>query len=326
MPVETTLFSTTAHRSVKKTQLEHFVMDGRADQRDCRWPRCAPKHGEVAGKLWKKSKNMEPYSKSRKYRCKESHPSTVQILVWLLQTVWPVRRQNSTVQIPNTEASWHCTTLQEGSAGQLLVRSCSCRRCQVRHQRFRFVFQLGAVKFSHAVQRHCVAEPISWVRKLESQGESVEFGKSNLKFGLCVPISAPFCQIYPKSPRWCAMNFTSWFIMSNYHQISRIISTIISSLANWDITYRRHCLLARPTNMRPTNFSHIQQPWLYALRICDKSRTMDSQSCNDMCFTKQRQQQHFSNQVHNWEVYELALLVADHRRPALKKNIHFFLF
>ena len=215
----------------RKHQLEHFVMDGRADQRDYRWPRCAPKHGEVAGKLWKKSKNMEQYSKSRKYRCKESHPSTVQIPVWLLQTVWPVRRQNSTVQILKPEASWHCTTLQEGSAGQLLVRSCSCscRRCQVRHQRFRFVFQFGAVKFSHAVQRHGVAEPISWVRKLESQGESVEFGKSNLKFGLCVPFLPLFAR-YILNPQdgvpWISPAGLSWANIPNYFHYHQFIGQL----------------------------------------------------------------------------------------------------
>ena len=50
---------------------------------------------------------------------------------------------------------------------------------------------------------------------------------------------------------------------------------------------------------------------------------MASQSCNDMCFTKQRQQQHFSNQIKNWRVYELALLMADHRHPAPRKTLLF---
>ena len=43
--------------------------------------------------------------------------------------------------------------------------------------------------------------------------------KIKLKIWSLCAISAPFCQIYPKSPRWCAMNFTSWFIMSKYPEL-----------------------------------------------------------------------------------------------------------
>ena len=54
-------------------------------------------------------------------------------------------------------------------------RSCSCRRCELCHQCGRFVFQLGAVEFSHAVQRHAVTEAISWA-KSERQAAKVWAG------------------------------------------------------------------------------------------------------------------------------------------------------